>query len=253
MDNDIVPALLEQIQKEFEEQTLNSKKLKSVFSLLKNKKATYLDVNDFAIEVGEILADVLGRNITVDVLPDGKMYFNIAERILNPTMQNNYNLISDFAVDVQSQLNQEANLKLKGQKAELNQDKIDGIINRVSNESDFETIKWILDDPIINFSQSVVDDSIKANADFHYNAGLKPNIIRRLGGDACEWCKNLAGIYPYHSEPKEVYQRHERCRCTVDYRPSDARRQNVWTKAWRDPLKAEKIANRKTLNLKNKE
>jgi len=130
MDNDIVPALLEEIQNEFDKRTYNSKKLKKAFLLLQNKKATYLDANNFAIEIGEILSDVLRTKITAEVLPDGKMYFNIADRILNPTMKKNYDLISNFIVDVQTELNRTANLRLKGQIPEFNQDRIDGIVNR---------------------------------------------------------------------------------------------------------------------------
>lgn len=250
MDNDIVPALLEEIQNEFDKRTYNSKKLKKAFLLLQNKKATYLDANNFAIEIGEILSDVLRTKITAEVLPDGKMYFNIADRILNPTMKKNYDLISNFIVDVQIELNRTANLRLKGQIPEFNQDRIDGIVNRISSEEDFESIKWLLDDPIINFSQSIVDDGIKANAEFHAKAGLQPKITRRVSGHACEWCSRLAGTYGYYEAPKEVYQRHERCRCTVDYNPGDGRKQDVWSKAWRDSQKEQKIANRKMLNLR---
>ncbi|EPF4429081.1 hypothetical protein ACSSP6_004987 [Escherichia coli] len=250
MDNDIVPALLEEIQNEFDKKTYSSKKLKKVFRLLQNKKATYLDVNDFAIELGEILSSVLRTKITAEILPDGKMYFNIADRILNPTMKKNYDLISNFIVDVQTELNRNAGLRLKGQIPEFNQDRIDGIVNRISSEEDFESIKWLLDDPIINFSQSIVDDGIKTNAEFHAKAGLQPKITRRVSGHACEWCSRLAGSYSYNEAPKEVYQRHERCRCTVDYNPGNGRKQDIWSKAWIDPKKQEKISVRKTLNLR---
>lgn len=250
MDNDIVPALLEEIQNEFDKRTYNSKKLKKALLLLQNKKATYLDANNFAIEIGEILSDVLRTTITAEVLPDGKMYFNIADRILNPTMKKNYDLISNFIVDVQTELNRTANLRLKGQIPEFNQDRIDGIVNRVSSEEDFESIKWLLDDPIINFSQSIVDDGIKANAEFHAKAGLKPKITRRVSGHACEWCQNLSGTYDYYEAPDDIYRRHERCRCTVDYQPGDGRQQDVWSKQWKDPKKEEKISVRKTLNLR---
>ena len=85
--DDIVPGLLQKIQSQFDERTYNSDKLKKALQMMKSKKATYLDVNDFAFEIGEILADVLGSNITAGVLPDGNMYFNIADRLLNPTMR----------------------------------------------------------------------------------------------------------------------------------------------------------------------
>ncbi|WP_053766704.1 hypothetical protein [Enterococcus hirae] len=250
MDNDIVPALLEEIQNEFDKRTYNSKKLKKAFLLLQNKKATYLDANNFAIEIGEILSDVLRTKITAEILPDGKMYFNIADRILNSTMKKNYDLISNFIVDVQTELNRTANLRLKGQIPKFNQDRIDGIVNRVSSEEDFESIKWLLDDPIINFSQSIVDDGIKANAEFHAKAGLKPKITRRVSGHACEWCQNLSGTYDYYEAPDDIYRRHERCRCTVDYQPGNGRQQDVWSKQWKDPKKEEKISVRKTLNLR---
>lgn len=248
--DDIVPALLENIQSQFDEKTYNSAKLKKVLKRLSDKKATYIDVNDFAIEVGEILADVLGANITTEILPDGKMYFNIADRILNPTMQKNFDLVSGYAGDVQAELNQAAGIKLKAQSPMLNQDRIDGIINRVSSESDFEAIKWILQEPIVNFTQSVVDDAIKANVDFHAKAGLQSTITRTVRGKACDWCKNLAGTYPYHEEPENVYQRHDRCRCTVEYNPKDSRGiQNSHSKKWRDPQKDAKIEVRKVIGV----
>lgn len=246
--DDIVPSLLEDIQSQFDEKAYSSAKLKKALKRLSDKKATYIDVNDFAIEVGEILADVLGANITAEILPDGKMYFNIADRILNPTMQKNFDLVSGYAGDVQRELNQSAGIKLKAQSPVINQDRINGIINRVSSEADFEAIKWILQEPVVNFTQSIVDDAIKANVDFHAKAGLQPTITRTVRGKACDWCKNLAGTYPYHEEPENVYQRHDRCRCTVEYNPKDSRGiQDSHTKKWRDPQKDAKIEARKQL------
>lgn len=250
MADDIVPALLEAIQNEFDEKTASDPKLIAAIKTLQAKKATYLNVNDFSIKLGQILVDVLGNHVTGQSLPNGKMYFNIAQRLLDPTMKKNHELISGYALDVQNELNHQAGLHLRGQTAPVNQSRIDGIVERVSKEDDFEKIKWILEDPIINFSQSVVDDTIKANAEFQAKAGLHPKITRRVAGHACEWCGNLAGTYDYHSEPHDIYRRHERCRCTVDYDPKDGRGvQNSHTKVWRDPNEGAKIDVRKTLGL----
>lgn len=250
MDKDIVPELLELIAKEFDSKTLQSGKLKNALKLLKSKKADYLNVNDFAIEVGEILAGVFKDSITTDVLPDSKMYYNIAERILNQTLQKNYELISNYAADVQTILNHEAGLRLKAQTPTLNQDRIDGLINKLTEYDDFELAKWLLDEPIVNFSQSIVDDAIKTNADFHFNAGLSPKITRRVSGHACEWCRNLSGTYDYHSEPDDIYRRHERCRCTVEYNPKDDRGvQNSHSKKWREEQKRARIEERKQVGL----
>lgn len=251
--DDIVPSLLETIDTQFDELWNSSKKIKELLSYSQSKKLSYLDANEYAIEVGKILAKVFGVNITAEILPDGKMYFNIADRVLNTTLKKNHELITSYVYTVQTMLNNEAGLKLKAQIPDLSQDRIDGLINRVASESNFDEIKWILDDPIINFCQSIVDDSIKKNADFHARAGLSPTITRRVRGNACDWCRNLAGTYEYYSEPDDIYHRHERCTCTVEYNPKDARGvQNSHTKKWRDPERQAKIEQRKTLNLRKR-
>lgn len=234
MEKDIVPKLLETIEKEFDEKTFNSSKIKKALQSLKDNKATYEDANEFAIEVGEILSEVLTKNITVKILPDGKMYYNIADRILNPTMSKNYSLISDFATDIQTELNYQAGLRIKGQKAKLNQSRIDGIIERLSSEENFENIKWILDEPVKNFSQSIVDDVVKANMEFHSKIGLNPKIRRIVVGNCCDWCRQIAGVYDYNNAPENIYQRHRYCRCMVEYNPKDGRGiQDSHTKKWR--------------------
>lgn len=222
MEKDIVPKLLETIEKEFDEKTLSSAKIKKALQSLKNNKATYEDANEFAIEVGEILSDVLSKNITVNILPDGKMYYNIADRILNPTMNKNYSLISDFTVDIQTELNHQAGLRIKGQKAKLNQSRIDGIIERLSSADNFDDIKWILGEPMVNFSQSVVDDTVRTNAEFQAKAGFGPKIIRKPDSKPCDWCKNLVGEYDYYDvsdQGNDVFRRHDSCKCTVIFEP----------------------------------
>lgn len=235
MEDDIVPGLLSKIEKEFTEKTYASEQIKHALVKLKKQQATYSDVNAFAIEVGQILSDVLGTNINVDVLPDGKMHFNIADRVLNETLKNNHELISSFASDVQQLLNQEANLGVKPQKALLNQDRIDGLVNRISESDDFDTVKWLLQEPIVNFSQSIVDDTIKANVDFHSKIGLKPQLRRTVDThNACKWCRSLAGTYDYPDVPDDIYRRHERCKCIVEYNPKNGRGvQNSHSKEWR--------------------
>lgn len=248
MDNDIVPNLLKSIEEEFDEQAIKSTILKNGLLNLRNKSADYADVNKFAIETGKILANVLKVKISPEILPDEKMYYNIAERILNPTLKKNYELISNYAVDVQTEMNHAAKLKIRGQRAEINQDRIDGLINKISNESEFKKVAWVIDEPIINFSQSVVDDTIKVNAAFHAKSGLKPKIIRRISGHKpCKWCLSLAGSYDFDSAPEDVYRRHERCRCTVEYQPGDGRKQDVWSKQWENPDRLNKIAERSAI------
>lgn len=230
---DIVPELLDRIQKDFNTEINKSKKLERIRKLINEGTATYEEANEYAIEVGEILARVFNRHIKADVLPDGRMYYNIAERILDPTLGNNHNLISKASAEIQESLNQAHGLGIRGIEAPVNQDRIDSIINRVSVEEDFEEVAWILDEPIVNFSQSVVDDIIHTNVEFHGESGLSPTVTRIAHGhDPCDWCRAMEGTYKYPDVPEGVYGRHDRCRCTVEYDPGDSRRQNVWTREW---------------------
>ena len=230
--DDIAPELLEAIKRDFNETCEKSEKIASLLGKIKAGTATYAEANEYAVKLGDVLASSYKKNIISDVLPDGQMYYNIAKRIIEPTMGNNYNLIADASMQVQKSLNEAAGIGIKAIKPELNNDRIEGIINRISSEA-FENVKWLLDEPVKNFSQSVVDDSIKVNSEFHGKSGLAPKIVRKLSGGCCEWCARLAGTYIYPDVPSDVYRRHQRCRCTVDYDPGSGKVQDVYSKIWR--------------------
>lgn len=232
MVEDIVPSLLKKIKSEFEDARLDSEVLKDLLSKLHHSKASYLDANQYAIEIGEILSKALGASLTNETLPDGKMYYNIAQRVLTDVLGRNHELVSDYAEQVQKNLNSEAKIGLAAQVPEINQDRIDGLVNRLASEESFDDVKWLLDDPIVIFSQSIVDDSIRKNAEFHHKVGLSPKIVRRVVGHPCKWCKSLEGSYNYPEVPKDIYRRHGNCRCTVDYHPGNGKKQNVHTKKW---------------------
>ncbi|MFU1827865.1 hypothetical protein ACM6QN_14405, partial [Enterococcus faecium] len=89
-----------------------------------------------------------------------KMYFNIADRLLNETLKNNYDLISNFAIDVQEQLNKEAAIKIKGQKPDFNQDRVNGLVNKISAAEDFDSVKWVLGEPVVYFIKMFVEEVI---------------------------------------------------------------------------------------------
>ena len=233
MTKDIVPELLEKLENEFVNKYSKNKKINSAVKKIKTGKATHKDSNEFAYECGKILAEVFKENISTEDLPDGKMYYNIADRVLNNTLGKNYKLISDYSADVQTSLNKSAGLKIKGLKPPKNQDRINGLIEKVQ-EKTYEETKWVLQEPIINFSQSIIDDTIKTNVDFHNKLGLRPKIVRKMNGNCCDWCKEVEGEYKYPNVPKDVFRRHRFCRCTVEYFPGDGRKQNVYNKKWTD-------------------
>ena len=244
MTKDIAPDLLKAVQDDFKEKVKRNAKVKEALKAMKSEEATFEDANHFAEAIGDTLAESFKNNIKPELLPNERMYYNIAERVVGESLKNNYDLVSGYSADVQTLLNRKANLHINGIKPPYNADKAEGIINRISSEEKYENISWILQEPVTNFTQSVVDDTIKTNADFHYKAGLKPKIVRKSTGHCCGWCEEVAGEYKYPNVPKDVYRRHRFCRCTVEYDPGDGRRQNVRSKKWQDIDKDEKIQER---------
>jgi len=194
------------------------KRLKNV-----NIKATsYEDVNDYAVALGEILTTAFNIHITEN---PGE----VIEQILNDRLKENHRLITDFGRMVQDILNKQAKIGLEAQIPEVNQSRIDGLVGKIT-EGDFEQSKWLLGSPVVNFNQSVVDDMVRKNAEFHFRSGMSPKIIRKEVGNCCKWCKNLVGTYKYPDVPKDVYRRHRNCRCTVEYIPKKGIRQDVHSK-----------------------
>lgn len=237
MENDIVPELLEKIKEDFFKAAESNAQLERLLLLLQNGEATFLDAHEFSTILGKLIAKSLKDNINSAVLPEGKMHYNIAERILNDILGTNHNIVSSYSDRVQNILNQKADIFLNSIKPKINQDRIDGMINRLSYEEKFDDVAWMLDEPVVNFSNNVVDKFIKANAEFQYKAGLSAKIIRTSTGNCCEWCDAIAGTYTYPKVPKDLYRRHKNCDCVVEYFPAKGsenfgKHQNSHTKKW---------------------
>ena len=233
---DIAPQLLETLRTRFSEKIAVNPKIRALAKKIKAGDATYVDAEDYAYLIGNALSEVFMDNLSSAVLPDGRMYYNIAQRVLQPLLEEDHAIVSDAAAMVQTFLNQKANIGIKAQTVPVDEDRIYGIVNKVAEAESFDDVKWVLDAPVVNFSMNVVDEVLRANVDFQGKSYLTPKVIRRSERKCCKWCSDLDGVYDYPFIPEDVYRRHERCRCTVEYDPADGkrRRQNVHTKEWTD-------------------
>lgn len=249
---DIVPGLLERIKRDFEAAFKGNQKIEALYARVRDGTATYAEINEFAIETGEALAYAFQENLSSAELPDGRLYYNIANRIIPERLRENYELVSEVAMQVQQKLNEAAGIGIKAIRPEFNDNRAEGIVNRVSAAESYDDVAWVLKEPVVNFTQAVVDDTVRANADFHFKSGLHPRIIRTVTGGCCEWCAKVAGIYDYEevmNTGNNVFRRHERCRCTVDFDPGTGKRQNVHTKQWHKASEDVKIKTRKEVGL----
>ncbi len=220
---DVAPELLEKVKKSFDEQTESLKKE------IKNGVKNYEEAYRYARKTGEALSKSFGANISPDALPDGKMYYNIADKVVRPMLKEEHEIAAQAAVSAQKAANDNANIGIVALEPDFDEERAQGIIRRVSSDA-YEDVSWILDEPIKTFAKNVIDSTLKKNIDFQGKSGLSPKIVRRATFGACEWCQEVAGTYEYPDVPDDVYRRHSNCDCTTEY-IDGGKIQDVWSKA----------------------
>lgn len=241
--------LLDRIDQVFKSKTAHSEVLKNKIIALREKVATHKDTEELAAEIGEILAEIFTSEVSTQAWAGEQLRYDAAKALIEPNLTRNYDIVSDYAEQVQVRLNDEAGLSMNAIKPEINKDRMDGIIKKIATYDDFDKGKWLLDEPVINFTMAVADEVVRANAEFQAQAGLRPKVVRKVKGNCCDWCKEVAGTYNYPDEvPNGVWRRHRYCRCTVEYFPGDGKKQDIWTKKWADVDNSDKIKERKALN-----
>ena len=231
--------LLSEVKKAFTDAYSNDTECKRLQAIVDDGKATYKDAGDLAQRIGDLLSriyrDKLQDAYDSAVLP----YLGLTEAerdaILNETLHDEYKKIATVAHDTQAGINSAAGLHIQPVTPQANEDKIAGIVKHTADTAAEHGSAAAMDDlhtATTNYSRSVVDDSVKANASRQYNMGLHPKIIRRAEAGACKWCRDLAGEYDYPNVPQDVYRRHENCECTVTYYPGKGGgyAEDVWTK-----------------------
>ena len=230
-DVDIGEELLRTVRRDFR-QELGDKdsKLAKILKRIQDGKGTFHDVALFSKECGAALSEAIAKNVTPDRLPDGQLYYNIADTILRATLKDNYDLVNMVAQAAQEQTDSKLNIHLAPQQALFPEDRIHKIINAAADQTaDSDTIKRRLDSPVRNVTESFYDDFVEENAEFRDEAGLKTYLVRQTNGKCCDWCASLAGRYLYEDAPEDVFAKHDNCTCTVEY-ITDKYRENVHTK-----------------------
>lgn len=111
----------------------------------------------------------------------------------------------------------------------------------------FEKFQRLLSSAVNNVSRAFYDQYVEANAKFRTKSGLKAIIIREELGECCSWCADLAGIYDYDNAPKDVWGRHENCKCSVIFKSQKGNYQDAWSKNEFQKYKDARIAREKEI------
>lgn len=213
----------------FEEALRSSGKKEQLEKLLSSGAATYSDAYDYAEEIGKLASETLlkeyggktAEELAVAVTEE------ILQQTISPVLNRDFVQVRSYTQTVQRILNKKAGLGLQSVDVAINTERLDNLIKKAMSEIDEgKDPQWLFEEPVINFSQSIVDQIQKANVEEHYKAGLNPVIKRIAAPHCCEWCSNLAGTFNYPDDvPSDVYRRHSFCRCKVVYVPTKGKAQ----------------------------
>lgn len=215
-----------------------NKKIESIYKKVKNGSAGYEEANAFAVEIGNILADVFGNTVDGENLDDMALY--VVENMLGQNVQ----LSSMVCESVQLNLNDAAEINIapvEPPKART-KSKIDGITTNFKETGSVEKLMQSAK----TLTLSTVDEWVKTNADFQAKAGLSPVIVRKWDGTwgshdtrHTDYCSKLQGTYNYYPSsagssmyfggggrmhgwdgPADLFKRHEGCQCVISYYPN---------------------------------
>lgn len=244
-------GLLSDISTTFNAKIKKDSKLKRIANKVRDG-TDYEIASDYSIRVGELLSESIQENTKSLAY----MSREVAEEVLPPLLTVDHNMVTEVTDIIQQNMNVADGVMLGVQTPALDTNRINGFVEKVASYSDFDGARWVLGEPIVNYSQSIVDQAVRDNAKASAKAGVTAYIVRKAEASAtvtrgrhkyhipCKWCSALEGTYEYLGNgsniPHEVYQKHEACRCTLTFKRGNFR-QNVWdhSETWTEDDSAE--------------
>lgn len=236
-DIDVSPGILEQMNQTIEANDASKRARNRLIVKAEKGQAGYKDAYDYAGLRGKAAADAI-REIEESDLPNGRMYFNIADKTIRPVLEETSDEIFSFASQLLENVNEKAGIHLKPvlPDPEETNEKIKGILDLASGDEHWNEVREETAQTVENFSKKCVDDHIQANAEWQYEVGLSAKVVRTASRGACVWCEDVAGSYEYAAvkgKGEDVWRRHANCNCVIEYEPVKGKRQTVSSGSYR--------------------
>lgn len=227
---------LQEIKDEFAKRCQADKEISSLLARIQSGSGSYEDASEASRRIGSELSRIYTQKMRDAYNVNISAGTDEIDEILRQTLKHDYETITELSKTTQKGLNKAAGINMNAVVPEYNAGRTEGIITRVNEFSrrDPDAALHELRNNIVNYSMSVVDDLVKANAEYQFKSGMVPKITRKMQGfHPCKWCQSLSGTYEYPDVPDDVYRRHQNCYCTVVYTPVGSKKsQDVWSKKW---------------------
>lgn len=205
----------EDIREPLIEAIRNDRKAQQLYELIQSGAGTYNTASEYAIRVGECLARILRQNAPFESIAEWDL-----ENLIPQALGLDHEYVVQACEQVQLALNADAGLGINYVSPKFDGNRAYGIVAELRDNPEFVNIERTFYDQLVNFSQNVVDESIRSNATVLSNAGVQSKVVRHTEAGACAWCRAVAGTYDYADVRRtgnDVWRRHENCRCTIDF------------------------------------
>lgn len=203
------------IKGEFVELVQNDKTAQKYLKKAAEGSATYNDASLYAVRIGDLLGKVLKRHEPVIDISEWDL-----ENLIPQSLGLNHDMVANVCEQVQTSMNEKAGLGIRAIRPKFDGNRAYGIVEELRNNPEFVNIEKTFYDQVTNFTQNVVDEAVRNNAELQSNAGIQSYVIRTAEADACPWCVALAGTYDYDEikdAGNDVWRRHDNCRCVVEF------------------------------------
>lgn len=131
--NDIGLELQKSIETAFNERLAIDVVIKAIKLKVENGKATQRDVTMLCKRLGEIASKVLIENIKPEMMPNDKMYWNIAEKAIKPLMIQIHGTVNKVAAEVVEAERKTNGIHIKPIEPVFPEERIESLINNFVN------------------------------------------------------------------------------------------------------------------------
>lgn len=236
---DIAPELYNRIQGEMKRTLAHAGSVTGLEKKIRMGKASQRDVAKYADIVGQAASRAFKSVLKLEDLPDGKLYWNIAEKTIGATLNGIYSDVNTVATVQLRQADIKKGFKL-GIKQGMQPDKrIKDVLNMAVGQTTQAQLDNAMTDPVISTARKFYDDFQRANGDVREALGFGEVVIRRYddvglhnGKTPCSWCLDRQGTFSMQEAHENgVFERHPGCGCTIEViTPDKTQVQTDWTR-----------------------
>lgn len=235
--------VIEAIAKDFRDGCRKNKTLVRLYKTMGAGKGTYLNADQYAIEMAKVLGATLQKHLGVETI-SGAEYKEIISNVLPSGLKGIHESVATYAQTVQNGINLRSGLGVKAVKASFEPEKARVIVSKAVAADTFTEVEGAVKVDTMNFAQNAATKTMKDNAQLSEDLGYEVTVDRTYDGvgvhdgkDPCQWCLEREGHWSYgEALSNGVFERHPGCGCEIIYKTSDkVQRQTNWQRnQWED-------------------